>query len=190
MQEHKYRVLKHVSLALGRRLETSVHEALGKKVRVAYEYTPDLKKAPGAITVLHAGLTRRGGNAAREYERTKKGEEQFRNPPVLLRGRFIVSCWAPPLDDQELLGVVIRTFHDHPQVEPQGEEEHTVSYDGGKPDIELETLSLEEHKKLCEAFGMPLAPSVAYWVDLVVQSAVTTPIKRVKERVIDVHKIE
>src|SRR5690606_6503016 len=33
-------------------------------------------------------------------------------------------------------------------------------------------------------------PSVGYWVDFVVQSARTTPSKRVKERVIDFKKID
>lgn len=189
MHEHQYRVMKHITLALGRMLEASAAEALGKKVRVAYEYSPDLKKAPGAFTIAHCGLGRRGGNAEREYERTERGAEVFRNPPLLLRARYLVSCWAPAPDDQELLGVVLRTFHDRPEVEAVGEEEQTVAFDG-RPTIEMETLAFEEHKKVADALGMPLAPSVAYWVDFVVRSAKTVPIKRVKERVIDFRKID
>lgn len=190
MHEHQFRVMKHITLALGRTLEASAAEALGKKVRVAFEYSPDLKKAPGAYTIVHCGLGRRGGNAEREYERTQQGAEIFRNPPLLLRARYIVSCWAPAPDDQELLGVALRTFHDHPAVEVVGEEEQTVAYDGGSPSIEMEALTLDEHKKVAEALGMPVAPSVGYWVDFVVQSTKVTPIKRVKERVIDFRKID
>lgn len=189
MHDEQFKVMKHISLALARRLETSAQEALGKKVRVAHEYSPDLKKAPGAFTLIHCGLTRRGGNSDREYERTAKGEERFRNPPILLKARYIVSCWAPAPDDQELLGVAIRTFLDHPEVETAGAEEETVAYDG-RPSIEMEALSFEEHKKVADAVGMPVAPSMGYWVDFVVQSAKTTPIKRVKERVIDFKKID
>lgn len=189
MHEHQFRVMKHITLALGRTLEASAAEALGKKVRVAFEYSPDLKKAPGAYTIVHCGLGRRGGNAEREYERTRDGAEIFRNPPMLLRARYVVSCWAPAPDDQELLGVALRTFHDHPEVEVVGEEEQTVAYEE-RPTIEMEALAFDEHRKVAEAHGMPLAPSVGYWVDFVVQSTKITPIKRVKERVIDFRKID
>lgn len=188
MHEHQFRVIKHITLALGRTLEASISEALGKKVKVAYEYSPDLKKPPGAITVAYCGLAHRGGNAEREYERTKEGEI-FRNPPLLMRSRFLISCWAPAPDDQELLGLVLRTMHDHPEVETAGEEEKTVSYEG-RPSIEMEQLSFDEHKKIADGLGMPVAPSACYWVDYVVQSARTSVIKRVKERVIDFKKID
>jgi len=191
MHDEQFKVMKHITLALGRQLEASAQDALGKKVRVAYEYSPDLKKAPGAFSIIQCGLTRRGGNAEREYERTAKGDEIFRNPPVLLKTRYIVSCWAPAPDDQELLGIAIRTFHDHREVETAGPEDDTVAHDGGgRPVLEMEALSFDEHKKVAEAVGMPVAPSIAYWVDFVVQSAMTTPIKRVRERVIDFKKID
>jgi len=188
MHDNQYRVIKHITLALGRTLEESISEALGKKVKVAYEYSPDLKKAPGAVTVVFLNTTHRGGNAEREYERTKEGEI-FRNPPLLLRSRFLISCWAPAPDDQELLGLVYRTMHDHPDVETTGEEEKTVSYEG-RPTIEMESLSFDEHKTIADGKGMPVAPSACYWVDYVIQSARTSVIKRVKERVIDFKKID
>lgn len=189
MHDEQFKVMKHITLALGRRLEASAHDALGKKVRVAYEYSSDLKKAPGAYTIVQCGLTRRGGNSDREYERGPKGEEIFRNAPILLKARYVVSCWAPAPDDQELLGVAIRTFLDHAELETVGDEEETVAYDG-RPSLEMETMALDEHKKVADALGMPVAPSIAYWVDFVVQSAKTTTIKRVKERVIDFKKID
>jgi hypothetical protein len=37
---------------------------------------------------------------------------------------------------------------------------------------------------------MPLAPSVAYWTNFVIQSATTQTIKRVRERVMDFKKID
>jgi hypothetical protein len=185
----QYRVMKHITLALGRKIESVVHAEVGSKVRVAYEFSPELKKAPGAITVLHCGLQGRGGNAEREYERDQRGGERFRNPPIPLRARYLVSAWAPAPDDQELLGLVLRTFHDDRELETEGEEEQTVAYDG-RPIVELQAPSFEEHKALAEALGMPLAPSVCYWVDFVIQSARVTPIKRVKERVIDFKKID
>ncbi len=72
----QYRVLKHITLALGRKIESALHAETGKKVRVAFEYSPDLKKAPGAITVIQCGLQGRGGNVEREYERDEKGERR------------------------------------------------------------------------------------------------------------------
>lgn len=189
MHEHQYRVIKHVSQALARRIETSLHEELGKKVRVVFEYAPDLKKAPGAVTVVHVGFAPRPiGNIDREYERLGGGE-QFRNAPLHLRAQFLISCWAPAPDDQELLGLVLRTFHDHSVLETVDDEEETVSYDG-RPSIEMNILTFEKHKEIAAAYGMPMAPSMSYWVDISVQSAIATPIRRVKERVIDFKKID
>jgi hypothetical protein len=188
----QYRVIKHITLTLGSMLEASLVEALGpagKKVRVAYEYSPELKKSPGSITICQVGLQGRGGNTDREYERDTQGREIFRNPPLLLKSRYLISAWAPAPEDQELLGLVLRTFHDHRELEAEGDADRTAAYDG-RPGIELENLSFNDHKDLCGLLGMPLAPSAAYWVDFVVQSATTTTIKRVRERVMDFKKID
>ncbi len=189
----QYRVLKHISLCLGRTLEASLAEALERPVSVLQGYPPGTLEAARegkqALTVIHCGLTSRGGNSDREFE-VKGGQEQFRNPPLLLRARYLVSAWAPPPDDQELLGVVLRTFHDQRELATEGEEEDSVSYNG-RPTISMQTLSLEEHHLLCQAHAMPVqAPSVSYWVEFAIQSAKTTVIKRVKERVIDFRNIE
>jgi hypothetical protein len=187
MHEQQYQVIKHVSQALARQLEASFRDE-GKKTRIAFEYAPELKKN-GAVTILHYGFSTPAiDHVEREYERVQGGE-QFRNPPLKLRAHFIVSCWAPAPDDQELMGLALRTLHDRNILETEGEEDETVAYEG-RPPLEMHILSLDEHKKIAEAFGMPMAPSMAYWVDVTVQSALATPIKRVKERVIDFKKID
>jgi Pvc16 N-terminal domain len=189
----QYRVLKHISLCLGRTLENSLAECLDRPVRVLHGYPPGTLEAARegqqALTVIHCGLNSRGGNSDREFE-VVDGQEQFRNPPLLLRARYLISAWAPPPDDQELLGVVLRTFHDQRDLPTEGEEAKSVSYNG-RPSISLQTISLEEHHLLGQAHGMPIqAPSVSYWVEFAIQSAKTTIIKRVKERVTDFRNIE
>ncbi len=184
----QFEVMKHIALSIGRQAESMLHAELGAKVRVAYEYSPDLKKAPGAITVVHAGIQGRAGNNEREYERDEKGGERYRNSPLLLKARYLISAWAPAPEDQALLGLVLRTFHDDSTL-PSSEDDEAVGYQGA-PQLELQALPFDEHKALAESLGMPLAPSICYWVDFAIQSARTTPIKRVRERVIDFRKID
>jgi hypothetical protein len=170
-------------------LEQNVSEAMGAKVSVAFEYSPELRQS-GGLTVIHCGIrTRPGGGADREYESGGFGE-QFRDRPLLLKSRYLISAWAKPPEDQAILGAALRTFHDHPYLEFESiEEEEAVGY-AGTPSIDLESVELAEHKTLADAYGMPLAPSVCYWVEYRLKSGVVTPIKRVLERVTDFRKIE
>lgn len=184
----QFQVIKHITLILGRMLEESVREATGKKVRVLYAYEDGLRKK-SALTVIQYALTSRSGQRDREYE-FAGGGERFRNPPLLFQAHYIVSAWATPPDDQELLGAVLRTFLDRAWLEPEAGDEEMITAYAGVPSIDIKPLSLEEHRTLCDAYGMPLAPSMRYLVDFRLQSGKVTPIKRVKERVIDYRKIE
>ena len=60
----------------------------------------------------------------------------------------------------------------------------------GVPEVSLDTLSVSEHRDLASMLGVPFGPSVGYWVDFNLRSGQTTPIKRVRERVMDFRKIE
>jgi hypothetical protein len=166
-----------------------VSEAYGSKIPVHFEYNANVRKGKGSITVIMCQIKTRGGNADREYE-AGAGGEQFRARPALMSSRYLVSCWAAPPEDQALLGAVIRTFLDHPVLEFGSiEEEECIGY-SGVPTITPESIELSEHKALADSYGMPIAPSFTYWVDYRVQSGITTPIKRVLERVTDFRKIE
>lgn len=187
----QYRVISHLTTTLGQMLERGVSEAVGNPVRVLYRYEPRLRdEEQGAITVLYTGMERRGGNTERELEHGPEGEELFRAPPMLMRARYFVSAWAPAPEDQALIGAVLRTVHDEPNLmAPDAEARQAIAYDE-QPQAELSSIGLEEHKLLCEAYEMPMRPSVVYGVDFRLQSAQLTPIKRVRERVIDFRKID
>lgn len=184
----QFQVIKQITTILGRMLESHVSELVGSKVGVRYAYEDGLRKK-SCLTVQHTGLESRAGDRDREYE-FRAGGEQFRNPPLLLRSHYIISAWATPPEDQALIGAVLQTFLDHPFLEPADPDEEEVVGYAGIPSIELEPLSLERHRALTELLAMPLAPSAGYWVDLRIRSAKVTPIKRVKERIIDYRKIE
>lgn len=185
---HQFQVLKQITTVLGRMLETHAGQALGEPVRIRYGFEDGLRKKP-SFTVLHTGLETRKGDRDREYEFTGGGE-QFRSPPLLLRSHYLISAWATPPEDQLLLGAALQTFLDHPFLELQGvEEEEAIAY-AGIPGIDLEPLTLEKHHALAQMFSMPLAPSMGYWVDFRVRSGKVSPIKRVKERIIDYRKID
>ena len=107
----------------------------------------------------------------------------------LLKSRFLVSAWAPPPEDQELLGAALRTFHDHPTLEVEGTAAETAAYDG-VPAVELAPVPFAELERIAQAFRMPVAPSASYWVSYQIRSAISTPIKRVLERVVDYKQIK
>ena len=182
----QFEVIKGITLAMARTLETQLREAFGRDIPVRFRYA-DVKGE--CLTLCHAGVVRRAGNVDREYE-LRGGAEQFRNPPMLLRAQYFVSAWAEPPEDQAILGAILRTFLDRPHLEIEGEDEEEMIAYAGIPEVCLDTITLEEHRDLAQGFGMPFAPSVAYCVDFRLQSGKVTPIKRVKERVMDFKKIE
>lgn len=188
MAEDQFKVLKHISLALAATLEREVGAALGRRVPVLHRYQAEEVARGPCLTLLHVEAVSRGENLDREYESTGQGE-QFRAQPLPLRSRFLVSAWAPPPDDQELLGAVLRTFHDHAQLEVEGQAAEAAAYDA-VPEVSLATLPFPELERLAQAFRMPLAPSASYWVSYQIRSARVTPIKRVLERVTDYRQIK
>lgn len=185
----QFQVFKQVTLILARMLEESVGEALGRRIPVRFEHAPDLRQGDGALTLVFCHVHRRAGDHDREYE-FADGGERFRNPPILLRAHYLLSAWATPPEDQVLIGAAMRTFLDRPYLEPEGmEEEKAIGY-AGVPSVDLEPLGFEEQRAALAAFGMPMAPTARYSVDVRLQSGKTTPIKRVKERIMDFRKIE
>lgn len=183
----QFQVIETITLILGRMVEAHLQEALGKRIPVTYEVGPESRKGDGSVSILHFGLDK-VANADREYERAGGGE-QFRNPPLVLRSHYLMSAWAKAPADQTLLGLVLRTFLDNPYLEATPEEEATIGY-SEVPWIDLRTMDFEEHRRMCEALQIPLAPSVAYAVGFRLRSGKVTPIRRVKERVIDYRKID
>lgn len=186
----QFEVIKAVSSILARTLADGVSEAVGHRVPVTFEYGPDARKGKGSLTLVHCELRTRPGKDDREYERLPDGSEQFRDRPLLLRSRYLLSAWATPPEDQALLGAALRILHDRPALDCKGPEEEAVVAYAGVPTATIDSLELAEHKLLADAYGMPLAPSMTYWVEYRLRSGKVTPIKRVLERVTDFRKID
>ncbi|MGE0711484.1 MAG: Pvc16 family protein [Planctomycetota bacterium] len=184
----QFEVIKRITLALQRTLAADLEDALGRAVPVLFAYDAARKPGQEQMTLVQVGLQRRQGNVDREYEAQGEGE-QFRNPPLLLRAHYLLSAWATPPEDQVLIGAALRAFLDQPELALEGDDEEVVAY-AGTPSVDLDTLTAEEHRALASALGMPFAPSVGYWVDFRLRSGKVTPIKRVRERVMDFRKIE
>jgi hypothetical protein len=181
----QFEVIKQISLTLARMLEEDLQLALGREIPVHHHY--EARKGE-SLTLIQTGVQRRSGNVDREYE-VVDGQEQFRNPPLLMRAHYLVSAWAKPPEDQALLGAVLRTFLDRPNLTLEGDATDMVAY-AGIPSIDLDTLSTEEHRLLSSTLGVPFAPSVGYYVEFRLRSGQVTVIKRVRERVMDFRKIE
>lgn len=186
--DDQFKVLKHVSLALAATLEREVSAAVGRPVRVLHRHDPaELARGP-ALTLLHLEALTRGENLDREYEQGPSGE-RFRRQPLPMKSRFLVSAWAPAPEDQELLGAALRAFHDHPTLEVEGPAADAAAYDA-VPTVDLAPVPFAELERIATAFRMPVAPSASYWVSYQIRSAISTPIKRVLERVVDYRQIK
>jgi hypothetical protein len=184
----QFEVIKATTLCLGRMIETHVSEAIGRKINVIYEYSPEARRGAGSVSIHFIELKPGANTEQREYEHNG-GQEQFRAPPMVFQARFLVSAWAKPPEDQALLGAIMRTFLDHPMLAFSGDEEQVVAY-ASEPSVNSRLLGLEEHSILANANQMPMAPSISYEVDLRLRSQKVTAIKRVRERVIDFRNIE
>lgn len=162
--------------------------ALGRTVPVRYGYGPEARSDGGSLTVIHCHLDEVQPSLEREYERM--GDvERFRSGSLLVTSRFLISAWATPPDDLDLLGAVLRVIHDHKTLEPDDWEQASFVYEGN-PQIKAHAISLADHKLIAEGYGMPMAPSACYTVQYSIHSVRTSPIKRVRERVIDIRKID
>jgi hypothetical protein len=184
----QFRVIRHVTQSLGGLIEREVSAAIGAPVQVLYGYTPEARSGSGSITVIHCSLDEVRASLDREYERVGD-EERFRAGSLNVKSRFFVSAWADPPADLDLLGAVLRTFHDHTELQLESWEDTGFVYDEA-PQIKPSPMTLAEHKLLADGYGMPLAPSICYTIEYRIQSVRTTTIKRVRERVIDIRKID
>lgn len=126
--------------------------------------------------------------------KTPEGDEYFRAPPLVLSARYLITAWAPPPDDQELLAASIRVMHDHAALEPAAEEpgpdEDAVHWED-HPTIDLATrFSIDEARLVFEGLGVPFRQSIRYDVTFRLDSERKTNIKRVKERIVDYKKLD
>ena len=184
----QFRVIRHVTQSLGRLLEREVSAAMARTVPVRYGYGPEAREGGGSLTVIHCHLDDVRASLDREYERM--GDiERFRSGSLNVTSRFLISAWAQPPEDLDLLGAVLRVIHDHKTLEPDDWEQASFVYEGN-PQIKADPISVADHKLLADGYGMPLAPSVCYTIQYSIHSVRTTPIKRVRERVIDIRKID
>jgi hypothetical protein len=87
---------------------------------------------------------------------------------------LITPLLNDPLDEQEMLGLVLQSFNDHPilrgpdlQGDLQGSDEELR--------ISLETLSLEDHSRIWSALQEPFQASLTYLVQVVCIDSLLEP---------------
>lgn len=191
-QQQQHRVLRQVTERLGRLLTAEIRAVSGLDVPVhfAYQGEPNPKKAH--LTLVHYWIDRvtdRGQD--RQQERSADGSEFFRAPPLLLISRYLLTAWAAPLADQELLGLAMRVLFDHPVLEPDGAGDEDAVHWDDRPGIELSAkFTLDEGQRVAAGLGMPLRASARYDVHFRLDSERKTPIKRVKDRIVDYKKLD
>jgi hypothetical protein len=188
----QHRVLRQITMAIAAVLERGVEECQGKRIPVRLEFqAPAHGKADPHLTLINYWLERATERQSdRVHNRGEGGEEYFRGPPLLMVARYIVSAWAPTPDDQEILGAALRVAYDNPELEPSGDQDDAIHFED-KPTLELSgRFSIEEHKFVCDSLGMPFRPAFRIDVQFRFDSERKTPIKRVKERIVDYRKID
>src|SRR5205085_1128920 len=141
------------------------------------------------VTAINYWIERTPGSVDRILCRTPDGEEYFRAASVTLVARYAITAWAPPPEDQELLMATTRVLHDATELAPAGEGDAVHWED--KPMAELSSrFSFEEAQQFAQAYGMPLRPTLRCDIRFRLDSERKTPIKRVKERIVDYKKMD
>lgn len=190
----QHRVLRQVTESFGRHLERSLAEIGFKGLRVFFDYQdPATHKKLGAhLTAINYWIERVSNrNPDRQHCQPPSGQEYFREAPLVLVARYALTAWAPAPEDQELLLAAMRILHDAPDLTPTKEGEEDAIHWEDHPLIELSTrFSLDEARLVAEAQGMPLRPTVRYDITVRLDSERKTPIKRVKERIVDYKKLD
>ncbi len=165
-------------------------------VYLAYQGDGAAAKKPHLTAILYWVERRDDRNPDRVLCKTKEGDEFFRMPPLLMVARYLLTAWAPPPDDQELLAAAIRVLYDAVELKPESDEpdrdknEDAVHWED-HPTLDLvQRFSLDEARITCEALGIPLRPSVRYDVNFRLDSERKTVVKRVKERIVDYKKLD
>jgi hypothetical protein len=188
----QHRVLRQITKAIAALLERGVAECLGKPIPVRFEFQePARGKADPHLTLINYWIERAGDRLSdRVLCKTEGGDEYFRAPPLLMVARYCVTAWAPVPDDQELLAAALRVVYDNGELEQTGTDDDAIHFED-KPTLDLSTrFSIDEHRFVCESFGMPFRPAIRLDVNFKLDSERKTPIKRVKERVVDYRKMD
>jgi hypothetical protein len=188
----QHRVIRQMTERLGRLLASELKAVHGREVPVYFAYQGEGGFKKPHVTLIQYWVDRVTDRMQdRRQERAPNGDEYFRMAPLLLIARYVVTAWAPAPEDQELLALAIRILYDSPILTADGEGEEDCIHYEDKPGVELMgKFTLEEARTICEAYGMPLRPCARYDIPFRLDSERKTPIKRVKERIIDYKKVD
>lgn len=111
--------------------------------------------------------------------------------PLYLRLRFLLSAWTGDSEEEQaMLGLVLRTFHDRPYVSPEYDASGTLYAAKEAPRVDLDSkIDLELQKRIF-GDGRPFRPVIGYRMRVRLDSAKREVVRRVRERIIDFNKIE
>jgi hypothetical protein len=191
----QHRALRQITEAFARVLSEGLKECLGKEVPVFFAYQGDAQKKPHLTLINYWNERVTDRHPDRVLCKTEEGDEFFRAPPLILNARYILTAWAPPLDDQELYAAALRVLHDHTDLTPRSDEPDEKSEDAvhweDHPTIELSSrFTLDEARIVCDSLGMPLRQCVRYDVSYRLDSERKSNVKRVRERIVDYKKLD
>ena len=189
---NQHRVLRQLSERIVRLLKTEIRASIGRDVPVHLAYQGEAGMKSPHLTLMNYWIDPVTDRTADRYEeRGAKGQEFFRNAPLLLKARYLLTAWAHPPDDQELLMLAARVFLDNPALEADGNgDEDAVHWEDGVSIEHVVKFNMEEAKTVVDGLGIPLRPSVRYDVHFRLDSERKQPIKRVKERIVDYKKLD
>lgn len=196
---NQFSVIKDATLALRRILENGLRDCFDEQVAVLLDPPRDAKSQSGEKPALSLLLYKQERNLehsnydrqlCREVREDGTTYEYFRSPPLFMTLRYLVSAWWRTPDDQALIGAAARVIHDHPYVEEGDVEGGTIHLED-RPVVKISPdFSLEEHRLLMEVLDIPFRRSFACHVMVRLDSEKREDIRRVRERVTNVRKMD
>lgn len=204
-RELQHEIVKDASLTFAHILKTELPKQLEKKppVEVVFEI-PDIKvvekhRQAGKIliAIVWIGIGRSTMQQRTEEpivrEEDANGDivEYKLGPPTFLMPSYLfVPFSAEPLQDQVLIGTIMRTFLARSSFLQEDIQGSSISATDSPMITAVESFNMEKQMTLWRSWGQPYRPGVVYGVSLRVDSLNKTLVRRVKERVLDFKKLE
>jgi len=206
MRERQHEVVRDATLTFAHILKSQLPPHLDDKrsvVECVFE-VPDAKRIQKAhadgkvllsvilIDVNRSTITQTSQEPiVREEDEHGNIVEYKMGAPTFVMPRYLVTPWSgDPLDDQVLIGLIMKVFFARSQFQPEDIQGDSISGDAGPLVMLVEQFNLERQMKFWQVLNQPYRASLVYGVNLLMESMQKSIVRRVKERVLDFKKLE
>jgi len=111
--------------------------------------------------------------------------------PTMVSPRYMITPFSKdPLEAQVVQGLIMQLFFDHPSFLPEDVQGQSIHGEDRAPIHFDNKITYHDQMALWSGLGRPFRASLVYAVDVRLDSARKTGIRRVMERILDYKKIQ